>query len=230
MSVSLNKSSFKLEKRFTRAAWFIGNVSWNSVITLKARDLLMKWKMTLTFSFPDIIHFGRQPVRWRHLTFSSSQLRDSFSWNGFGLSLGFRALVFVRKWFEEISFKWLAYFQMKTTEVRYRICMLPLGGKKCLSTGQFSNSYLPEQIHLLRLSIGLSEHLFSADAVHLKFVCMFCLFWGLSCCCDAFKQLMVFSLLCSLLCDGHPFLPLLQGGTESFASNGGCCCRFFLYC
>lgn len=127
--------------------------------------------------------------------------------------------------------------------MRYRICTLSLSGTKllCLSRGKISNSFLSKQMHLLRLSIGLSELLFSAAPVHIKnkakFTCIFCLFWGLSCHCDFYfakGDSALSSWHCSVYCaafcvTGIPSCKVFSA-TAKGASNGGCCCCCFLYC
>lgn len=85
------------------------------------------------------------------------------------MHLWFRILIFVREYFQEISFKRLAFFQItKKKEAMYRVCVLPPCGKKILNRENFSPCFLSKRMHLLRLSMGLSEVFPSAVYVHKK--------------------------------------------------------------
>lgn len=109
-------------------------------------------------------------LRFRYLNIASPDLRESVSWIGFGMPLGFRVLTFVRECFEEILFIWLSFFKVKITEAIYRLCVLHPDSKILfvLECRKFCSLFLVKINALLRIRIDLSELLPNGIYMHMK--------------------------------------------------------------
>lgn len=188
-----------MAKYFTRTVLFVGNESWWSVTIFKTRNCLMKLKLFVfeTFSMDASFWRNRWSVRWRYMAFSSPELSDPFSWSRFGMSLRFRFKTLLGNSLKEFNANVSHIFRWKKQKrLRKYVHFFQVVQNVCISVeGNF-------QIFLAKTNAVF----FSAAPVHINGYYIFLILkaemslwflffqrW------QYFKQLTLFSLLCSLL-------------------------------